>query len=76
MEELLSYILSVQTLVLVLVVVLLKTSIKFVPQNQAYVIERFGKYQSTKEAGLNFIFPFIDRISADRTLKRAGCRCA
>ena len=69
MEELLSYILSVQTLILVLVVVLLKTSIKFVPQNQAYVIERFGKYQSTKEAGLNFIFPFIDRISADRTLK-------
>ena len=69
MEELLSYILSVQTLVLVLVVVLLKTSIKFVPQNQAYVIERFGKYQSTKEAGLNFIFPFIDRISSDRTLK-------
>ncbi|WP_409419640.1 SPFH domain-containing protein [Marinomonas sp. RS-M-Aa-14] len=69
MEELFGYILSVQTLVLVLVVVLLKTSIKFVPQNQAYVIERFGKYQSTKEAGLNFIFPFIDRISADRTLK-------
>ncbi|PYF83178.1 MULTISPECIES: SPFH domain-containing protein [Marinomonas] len=69
MEELLSYILSVQTLVLVLVVVLLKTSIKFVPQNQAYVIERFGKYQSTKEAGLNFILPFIDRISADRSLK-------
>lgn len=69
MEELVGYILSVQTLVFVLVVVLLKTSIKFVPQNQAYVIERFGKYQSTKEAGLNFIFPFIDRISADRTLK-------
>ncbi|QUX95434.1 paraslipin [Marinomonas sp. CT5] len=69
MEELLGYLLSVQTLVLVLVVLLLKTSIKFVPQNQAYVIERFGKYQSTKEAGLNFIFPFIDRISADRTLK-------
>ncbi|WP_111639495.1 SPFH domain-containing protein [Marinomonas shanghaiensis] len=69
MEELLGYILSVQTLVLVLVVVLLKNSIKFVPQNQAYVVERFGKYQSTKEAGLNFILPFIDRISADRTLK-------
>ncbi|UTW01056.1 paraslipin [Marinomonas rhizomae] len=69
MEELLSYILSVQTLVLVLVIFLLKGSIKFVPQNQAYVIERFGKYQSTKEAGLNFILPFIDRISADRSLK-------
>ncbi|MBJ7538791.1 SPFH domain-containing protein [Marinomonas transparens] len=69
MEELLQYVLNVQVLVLVLVVVLLKNSIKFVPQNQAYVIERFGKYQSTKEAGLNFILPFIDRISADRSLK-------
>jgi regulator of protease activity HflC (stomatin/prohibitin superfamily) len=52
-----------------LVVILLKISIKFVPQNRAYVIERFGKYQSTKEAGLNFIFPFIDRVAADRSLK-------
>jgi regulator of protease activity HflC (stomatin/prohibitin superfamily) len=69
MEVLLDYILTAQTLVLVFVVVLLKTSIKFVPQNRAYVIERFGKYQSTKEAGLNFIVPFIDRISADRSLK-------
>ena len=69
MEALLQYVLNVQVLVLVLVVVLLKNSIKFVPQNQAYVVERFGKYQSTKEAGLNFIFPFIDRISADRSLK-------
>jgi len=69
MEVLIDYILTAQTLVLVFVVVLLKTSIKFVPQNRAFVIERFGKYQSTKEAGLNFIVPFIDRISADRSLK-------
>ncbi|MFQ3235535.1 MAG: regulator of protease activity HflC (stomatin/prohibitin superfamily) [Paraglaciecola sp.] len=69
MDVLLSYILSVQTLLLVFVIALLKSSIKFVPQNRAYVIERFGKYQSTKEAGLNFIIPFIDRISADRSLK-------
>jgi regulator of protease activity HflC (stomatin/prohibitin superfamily) len=69
MEVLLDYILTPQTLILVFVVVLLKTSIKFVPQNRAYVIERFGKYQSSKEAGLNFIVPFIDRISADRSLK-------
>tara|TARA_R110000744_G_scaffold135590_1_gene245056 strand:+ start:5324 stop:6280 length:957 start_codon:yes stop_codon:yes gene_type:complete len=69
MDVLLSYLLSVQTLLLVFVIVLLKSSIKFVPQNRAYVIERFGKYQSTKEAGLNFIIPFIDRVSADRSLK-------
>ena len=63
------YLLSMQTLVLILIVIGLKSSIKFVPQNRAYVVERFGKYQSTKEAGLNFILPFIDRISADRSLK-------
>ena len=63
------YLLTMQTLVLILIIIGLKSSIKFVPQNRAYVIERFGKYQSTKEAGLNFILPFIDRISADRSLK-------
>lgn len=69
MDVLFDYILTVQFAIIVLVLVLLKSSIKFVPQNRAYVIERFGKFQSTKEAGLNFIMPFIDRISADRSLK-------
>ena len=69
MDVLLDYILTAQTFILVFVVVLLKNSIKFVPQNRAYVIERFGKFQSSREAGLNFILPFIDRVSADRSLK-------
>ena len=69
MDFIFEYLLTMQTLVLVLIVIGLNSSIKFVPQNRAYVIERFGKYQSTKEAGLNFILPFIDRISADRSLK-------
>jgi regulator of protease activity HflC (stomatin/prohibitin superfamily) len=69
MEMLFDYILTVEVAIIVLVLVLLKSSIKFVPQNRAYVIERFGKFQSTKEAGLNFIMPFIDRVSADRSLK-------
>lgn len=69
MEFFYEYILTVQTFFLVFVIVLLKSSIKFVPQNRAYVIERFGKFQSTKEAGLNFIIPFIDSVSANRSLK-------
>ena len=64
-----SYLFSVQTALLVFIVFLLKSSIKFVPQNRAYLIERFGKFQSTKEAGLNFIVPFIDTVAADRSLK-------
>jgi regulator of protease activity HflC (stomatin/prohibitin superfamily) len=69
MEIIFDYILTVEVAIIILVLVLLKSSIKFVPQNRAYVIERFGKFQSTKEAGLNFILPFVDRISADRSLK-------
>ncbi|MGB2079751.1 MAG: SPFH domain-containing protein [Vibrio sp.] len=54
---------------LVVIFLILKSGIKFVPQNQAWLVERFGKYQSTKVAGLNFIIPFIDRIAAERSLK-------
>jgi regulator of protease activity HflC (stomatin/prohibitin superfamily) len=69
MDILFNYILTVEVAIIILVLVLLRSSIKFVPQNRVFVIERFGKFQSTKEAGLNFILPFIDRISADRSLK-------
>lgn len=68
-NQILNLILTVEAFLLIFVIVLLKSSIKFVPQNRAWLIERFGKYQSTKEAGLNFIVPFIDRIAADRSLK-------
>lgn len=69
MDMILEHLLTPQVFLLVFVIVVLKVSIKFVPQNRAYLIERFGKYQSTKEAGLNFIVPFIDRVAADRSLK-------
>ncbi|PKH03292.1 paraslipin [Psychromonas sp. MB-3u-54] len=69
MDILFEYLLRIEVLILILVVVILKSSIIFVPQNRAYLIERFGKYQSTREAGLNFIFPFIDHIGSDRSLK-------
>ena len=35
---------------------------KIVPQSQNFVVERFGKYQRTLTAGLNFIIPFLDRV--------------
>ncbi len=68
-DFILNVLLSIEVFLLILVVILVRSSIKFVPQNRAWIVERFGKYQSTKEAGLNFIVPFIDRISADRSLK-------
>ncbi len=67
--NILDYLFSVQALFLVLTLIILKLSIKFVPQNRAYVIERFGKYNTTLEAGINFIIPFIDIIAHNRSLK-------
>ncbi|OIO67605.1 MAG: paraslipin [Zetaproteobacteria bacterium CG_4_9_14_3_um_filter_49_83] len=53
----------------IIVLVVLKSSITLVPQNRAYVVERFGKFNTSLTAGLNFIVPFIDRIAYDKTLK-------
>ncbi|KZN52976.1 paraslipin [Pseudoalteromonas luteoviolacea] len=65
----LNFLFTIEAVLLIFVIFILKGSIKFVPQNRAWIIERFGKYQSTKEAGLNFIIPFIDQVAADRSLK-------
>ncbi|NRA70300.1 MAG: paraslipin [Gammaproteobacteria bacterium] len=69
MDILFEYLFRIEVFILVLAVIVLKSSVIFVPQNRAFLIERFGKYQSTREAGLNFLVPFIDHIGADRSLK-------
>ncbi|WP_416306063.1 SPFH domain-containing protein [Neptunicella sp. SCSIO 80796] len=68
-EQLTSIVFSYQMAIIILAIVLLKSSVKFVPQNRAFVIERFGKFNRTLEAGLNFIVPFIDNVAYDRSLK-------
>jgi regulator of protease activity HflC (stomatin/prohibitin superfamily) len=49
-------------------VVFVKT-IRIVPQKQAFIIERLGKYASTLEAGFHVLMPFVDRVSYRHTLK-------
>lgn len=69
MEQLINSVLTVEAGLVILVLALLKTSIKFVPQNRAFLIERFGKFNKTIEAGMNFILPFVDKVAYDRSLK-------
>jgi regulator of protease activity HflC (stomatin/prohibitin superfamily) len=69
MDSILSMIFSAPLFLFVAAVVVLAKGVKFVPQNQAWLIERFGKYHSTREAGLNFVIPFFDRVAAVRSLK-------
>jgi regulator of protease activity HflC (stomatin/prohibitin superfamily) len=69
MNEYLDLVFSFWVGLAVLVFVLVKASLKFVPQNRAYVVERFGKYNVTMEAGLNVLVPFVDKVAYDRSLK-------
>jgi hypothetical protein len=41
----------------------------FVPQQQAWVIERMGKFDRILRPGLNFAFPLIDKVEYVRSLK-------
>ncbi len=49
--------------------ILFFTGLFTVRQQTAYIIERFGKYQSIRQAGLHFKIPFLDRISGKVNLK-------
>jgi regulator of protease activity HflC (stomatin/prohibitin superfamily) len=44
-------------------------SLKVVPQQHAWVVERLGKYHATLTPGLNILVPFIDRVSYRHSLK-------
>ncbi len=44
-------------------------SIKIIPQREAYIIERLGKYKGTLTAGFKVIIPFVDRVSYKHSLK-------
>ncbi len=54
---------------IVLVLILLASCIKIVPQAHALVIERLGAYQGTWGVGLHFKVPFLDRIAKRVILK-------
>jgi len=53
----------------IVVVIFVLNSLKVVPQQQAFILERLGRYHSTLKPGLNIIVPFIDRIAYRHTLK-------
>ena len=44
-------------------------SIRVVPQQSAWVVERLGKFHATLQPGLNVIIPFFDRVAYRHSLK-------
>lgn len=51
------------------VVIFIVFSLRIVPQQNAYVVERLGSYQASIISGVNFLIPFVDRIAYKHTLK-------
>ncbi len=54
---------------LVLAIIFIIKTVKVVPQTNAWVLERLGKYHGTLTPGLNFVMPFIDRVAYKHSLK-------
>lgn len=46
----------------VIILVFIGSRIRIVPQATVYIIERWGRYETTWIAGLHFLIPFVDRI--------------
>lgn len=52
-----------------LIVVVIMMAVKVVPQQNAYIAERLGKYNGLLQPGINFVIPFFDRIAYKHSLK-------
>ena len=60
---------SLPLIILILAIVFVTQAVKVVPQQSAWVLERFGKYNRTLLPGLNIIVPFVDRVAYRHSLK-------
>lgn len=56
-------------IIVALLVVIIATCVKIVPQAHAYVVERLGAYKDTWSVGIHFKVPFLDRVSRRVNLK-------
>ncbi len=55
--------------ILLPIIFIVSMSINIVPQQQAWIIERLGKFNRNLEPGLNFTIPFIDKVAYKHVLK-------
>jgi len=56
-------------ILLVIAVIFIVRTFKIVPQQNAWVVERLGKYDRTLTPGLKFVIPFVERVAYKHSLK-------
>ncbi len=60
---------EIVAILLVITIIFIARSLKVVPQQNAWVVERLGKYHATLTPGLNLLVPFVDRVAYKHSLK-------
>ena len=60
---------EIAVLLFVIAAIFITRSIKVVPQQNSWVVERLGKYHASLAPGLNFLVPFIDKVAYKHSLK-------
>ncbi len=55
--------------IIVLIVIVLITRIRIVPQSNIYVVERLGAFYRAWETGIHFLVPFVDRVARRVSIK-------
>lgn len=57
-------------ILIIILIILVISNIKIVPQAYAYIVERLGAYNATWSTGLHFKIPIIDRVAKKISLKK------
>ena len=60
---------EIALVIAVVAIIFIVRTLKIVPQQHAWVVERLGKYDRTLTPGLSFVFPFVDRVAYKHSLK-------
>ena len=60
---------AVWIFLIAIIVVFVIEGVRIVPQQQAWVVERLGKFSETLQPGLNLIIPFFERVAYTHSLK-------
>ncbi|MGP7960818.1 SPFH domain-containing protein [Sanguibacter sp. A247] len=56
-------------IIAIVVLIVIGKSVRIVPQAQAWLVERLGRYSHSFEAGLHLLIPFVDRVRAQVDLR-------
>jgi regulator of protease activity HflC (stomatin/prohibitin superfamily) len=60
---------EIAVIIAVVAIIFIARTLKIVPQQNAWVVERLGKFDRTLTPGLSFVVPFVDRVAYKHSLK-------